>query len=92
MTHEKDTLEKLFVELAELVGERFTTNLSSRETHSKDESYHIPKLPDAVVMVQSTEEVSGIVKLCAKYQCPVIPFGAGTSLEGQVIPESGGCH
>ena len=90
MTHEKDTLEKLFVELAELVGERFTTNLSSRETHSKDESYHIPKLPDAVVMVQSTEEVSGIVKLCAKYQCPVIPFGAGTSLEGQVIPESGG--
>ncbi len=90
MTLEKDTLEKLFAELAELVGDRFTTNLSSRETHSKDESYHIPKLPDAVVMIHSTEEVSEIVKLCAKYQCPVIPFGAGTSLEGQVIPESGG--
>ena len=90
MTLEKDILEKLFAELTDLVGSRFTTNLSSREVHSKDESYHIPKLPDAVIIVHSTEEVSEIVKLCAKYQCPVIPFGAGTSLEGQVIPESGG--
>ena len=90
MTLETETLEKLFAELTELMGTRFSTNLSSREVHSKDESYHIPKLPDAVVMVHSTEEVSAIVKLCAKYQCPVIPFGAGTSLEGQVIPESGG--
>ena len=90
MKLEKDILDKLFTELSELVGDRFSTNLSSREVHSKDESYHIPKLPDAVVMVHSTEEVSVIVKLCSKYQCPIIPFGAGTSLEGQVIPESGG--
>ncbi|WP_299879976.1 FAD-binding oxidoreductase [uncultured Cocleimonas sp.] len=90
MTLETETLEKLFAELTDLMGTRFSTNLSSREVHGKDESYHIPKLPDAVVMVHSTEEVSAIVKLCAKYQCPVIPFGAGTSLEGQVIPESGG--
>ncbi|GAA0397061.1 FAD-linked oxidase C-terminal domain-containing protein [Cocleimonas flava] len=90
MTLEKNTLEQLFAELTDVVGDRFSTNMNSREVHSKDESYHIPKLPDAVIMVHSTEEVSEIVKLCAKYQCPVIPFGAGTSLEGQVIPESGG--
>ena len=90
MKLEQDTLDKVFAELIKLVGERFSTNLSSREVHGKDESYHLPELPDAVIMVHSTEEVSEIVKLCAKYQCPIIPFGAGTSLEGQVIPKSGG--
>ena len=90
MKLEQDALDNLFAELKELIGERFSTNLSHREVHSKDESYHLPQLPDAVIMVHSTEEVSAIVKLCSKYQCPIIPFGAGTSLEGQVIPKSGG--
>ena len=90
MKLEQNILDTLFLELVGLVGERFSTNLSSREVHSKDESYHLPQLPDAVVMVHSTQEVSAIVKLCSKYQCPIIPFGAGTSLEGQVIPKSGG--
>ena len=90
MKLEQITLDTLFEELIQLVGERFSTNLNSREVHGKDESYHLPQLPDAVIMVHSTEEVSAIVKLCAKYRCPIIPFGAGTSLEGQVIPKSGG--
>lgn len=90
MKLDQNSLDKLFAELIKIVGDRFSTNLSNREVHGKDESYHIPQLPDAVIMVHSTEEVSEIVKLCAKYQCPIIPFGAGTSLEGQVIPKSGG--
>lgn len=83
-------LEGLFLELSQLLGKRFSTNQSVREVHAKDESYHTPQLPDAVVTAHSTEEVSQIVKLCAKHHCPVIPFGAGTSLEGQVIPIQGG--
>lgn len=83
-------MESLFTELEHLLGKRFSTNQTVRETHGKDESYHSPQLPDAVVIVHSTEEVSQIVKLCAKYKCPIIPFGSGTSLEGQVIPINGG--
>lgn len=90
MTASRKNFETLFDALIALLGERFSTNLSVRETHSKDESYHVPVMPDAVVIVRSTQEVSSVVKLCAKYQCPIIPFGAGTSLEGQVIPVNGG--
>ena len=83
-------LDKLFPKLETLLSKRFTTNLSTREVHGSDESYHTPQLPDAVVTVHTTEEVSDVVKLCAQYHCPIIPFGAGTSLEGQVIPIKGG--
>jgi site-specific recombinase XerD len=37
--------------------------------------------PDAVAFAQSTEEVSEIVKLCARHKVPIIPFGTGTRLE-----------
>lgn len=86
----KKDLDKLFPQLEDLLGKRFTTNLSTREVHGSDESYHTPQLPDAVATVHTTEEVSNVVKLCAQYHCPIIPFGAGTSLEGQVIPTKGG--
>lgn len=90
MTKNKNNLETLFPKLKQLLGERFSTTLSSRESHSQDESYHTAQLPDAVIMVHTTEEVSEVVKLCAIHQCPIVPFGAGTSLEGQVIPIQGG--
>lgn len=80
----------LFAELSKMLRQRFSTNKTVRETHGKDESYHQVQLPDAVVIAHSTQEVSDIVKLCAKYKCPITPFGAGTSLEGQVIPVKGG--
>lgn len=86
----KESYEVLFSQLSQLLDKRFTTNTTVREVHGKDESYHKSQLPDAVVTVHSTDEVSEIVKLCAKHKCPIIPFGAGTSLEGQVIPIKGG--
>jgi D-lactate dehydrogenase (cytochrome) len=76
--------------LRERFGERLSTSASVREQHGKDESYHTPAPPDAVVFARSTAEVSEIVALCAAAKVPVIPFGTGTSLEGHVAALEGG--
>ncbi|TWI57387.1 D-lactate dehydrogenase (cytochrome) [Pseudomonas duriflava] len=77
-------------ELRPLLGDRLSTSLAEREQHGHGESYHRSQLPDAVCYVQSTEEVSCIVKTCAKYGVPIVPFGGGTSLEGHVCAVHGG--
>ncbi len=71
-------------------GERVSTAAAVREQHGRDESYHRPAPPDAVVFAQSTEEVSEIVRACAAATVPVIAFGTGTSLEGHVAALQGG--
>ena len=48
------------------------------------------KLPDAVVLPRTTEQVVAVVKLCAREKIPIIPRGAGTSLSGGVLPVEGG--
>jgi D-lactate dehydrogenase (cytochrome) len=76
--------------LKQRFGERLSTAAAVREQHGKDESYHTPAPPDAVVFARSTEEVAEIVKLCASHKVPVIAFGTGTSLEGHVAALEGG--
>jgi D-lactate dehydrogenase (cytochrome) len=76
--------------LHQLLGDRLSTTPQVREQHGRDASYHPCVPPDAVAFVQSTKEVSEIVKLCAQHRVPIIPFGAGTGLEGHVVALRGG--
>jgi D-lactate dehydrogenase (cytochrome) len=76
--------------LRALLGDRLSTGSSILEMHGRDEAYTAPALPDAVAFPETTQEVSDIVRICAKSGCPVIPFGVGTSLEGHIIPIHGG--
>ncbi|HEX6054334.1 MAG TPA: FAD-linked oxidase C-terminal domain-containing protein [Intrasporangium sp.] len=80
----------MFEQLRELLGDRFRTTRAEREQHGKDESYHEPHLPDAVAHVRTTEEVSLVLATCHTVGMPVVPFGAGTSLEGGVTALHGG--
>ncbi len=61
-----------------------------REHHSHDESYHTPAVPDVVCFPLTAKEVSAVLQVSARHQVPVIPFGAGTSLEGHVNAICGG--
>ena len=79
-----------FEQLGQLLGGRFTTAAAVREHHGQDESWHPPQPPDAVCFPGSTSEISQVVRICATHRLPVIPFGAGTSIEGQLIAEHGG--
>ena len=58
--------------------------------HGKGESYHAGKDPNVVLVPSSTEDISSIMKLCVSQQIPIVPFGAGTSLEGHITPLHGG--
>src|SRR5271170_6690470 len=77
-------------ELQSLLGSRATTAVVQREHHSHGESYHPPALPDIVCFPHSTQEVSEIMRISARHGVPVVPFGAGTSVEGQVHAVRGG--
>src|SRR5215469_6576926 len=76
--------------LRQLLKDRLSTDPSVRTRHGKDESYHAVAPPDAVAFPGSTEEVSAVVKTCAQHKVPIIPFGAGSSLEGQISAVHGG--
>ena len=76
--------------LAARCGERVVLGEAVRAHHGRDESSHPPAPPDAVVFPQSTEEVAEIVGLCRAHGTPVIAFGAGSSVEGQVLATRGG--
>jgi D-lactate dehydrogenase (cytochrome) len=82
--------ETAIASLQQLLGDRLSTTASIREGHGKDASYHPCVSPDAVAFAQSTEEVSEIVKVCAQHKVPLIPFGSGTGLEGNVVALRGG--
>ncbi|WP_296574339.1 FAD-linked oxidase C-terminal domain-containing protein [Phreatobacter sp.] len=76
--------------LRALLGSRVSTSESDRAQHGRDESRHAARLPDAVCRAVTTEEVAAIVRLCAAHDTPIVAYGAGSSLEGALIPVKGG--
>ncbi|MGV6889670.1 FAD-binding oxidoreductase [Rhodophyticola sp. SM2404] len=76
--------------LQQRFGPRCETGGSLREQHGHTTTWLRTQAPDAVVFVQSTEDVVAVVEVCAAHGVPIIPFGAGTSLEGHVNAPAGG--
>ena len=86
----KASTHAAIVALKQLLGTRATEADVVRDHHSRGESYHPPALPDVVCFPMTTDEVMGIVGISAEYRMPVVPYGAGTSLEGHVHALRGG--
>lgn len=76
--------------LRSVLGDQISTSKPDLDLHSQSEAHFTPTPPDAVAYPRSTAEVSQIVKICAKHACPIIGWGAGTSLEGHTAALQGG--
>lgn len=77
-------------ELQKQFGPRLSCQQNIREQHCSTLTWLPQQLPDAVVFVKTTQEVVNVVKLSHQHQIPIIAFGAGTSLEGQINAPHGG--
>lgn len=86
----RNSLAQSIAEIGDVLGDRLTTATAAREQHGKDQTWNPGSPPDAVAFVRTTAEVQKIVTICARYGTPVIPYGAGTSLEGHIAALFGG--
>ncbi|MEI7784867.1 MAG: FAD-linked oxidase C-terminal domain-containing protein [Betaproteobacteria bacterium] len=87
---QRETPAALIEALKALFGDRCSTALAVREQHGRDESSFTVPPPSAVVFAQSSAEVSQVLSLCNEHAVPVIPYGAGSSLEGHLLAVQGG--
>ncbi|RVV98248.1 FAD-binding protein [Mesobaculum littorinae] len=87
---EKPAVRAVLEALQPLLGDRLVATQAVREHHGRDTSYHAPALPDAVAFPRTEAEVQEIVRACAAHDVPIVPFGAGSSVEGHTIPTRGG--
>jgi D-lactate dehydrogenase (cytochrome) len=78
-------------EVRRLLGDgAVETSEAVLDLHAGDLSYHPRHAPDAVALPGTTDEVARVLAWANERGVPVVPFGAGTSLEGHVIPVRGG--
>ncbi|MCX2697772.1 MULTISPECIES: FAD-binding oxidoreductase [Ochrobactrum] len=76
--------------LKQRFGERAQTGQAIRQQHGHTTTYVPTQAPDIVIFAQNTQDVQDVVRICAEHKVPVIAFGAGSSLEGQVNAPAGG--
>ena len=87
---DRNAADTVIAALAARYGNRISTSASLRQQHANTATWIDNQPPDAVVFPQAADEVQDIVRLCAAHRVPVIAFGTGTSLEGQVNAPRGG--
>lgn len=84
--------EGWLAEARRIVGEHLLTDPAELEPYAHDEyaTSEYNRLPAALVRPGSTEEVAGIVRLCAREGVPLTARGGGTGLAAACVPCEGG--
>ena len=82
--------EQIQKELKSIFNGRFSMSESTRANYARGEDTYDPVLSKAVIFPETNDEVSKILKLCNEHKIPVVPFGTGTSLEGNVVGNENG--
>ncbi len=88
--HPADSVNEVIQRLIEKFGERLSTNTTLRAQHAHTTTFLPAQLADAVVFVESRDEIIEVVSLCQAHKVPIIAFGTGSSLEGHVNAPLGG--
>ncbi len=76
--------------LRQRFGDRLQTGEAIRRQHANTITWIPNQPPDAVVWVETGEEVRTVVDVARTHRVPIVPFGAGTSLEGHINAPEGG--
>ncbi len=84
------SIESAIAALKPQFGDRLSTGESVRDQYGRNEAWYPVTPPDAVVWPETTEEVATVARTCNDHGCPIIAWGAGTSLEGHIVPVQGG--
>ena len=82
--------QQVETELKSLLNSRYSTSESARGNYARGEDTYDPILSKAVVFPETNNEVSKILKICNQHKIPVVPYGTGTSLEGNVLGNENG--
>jgi D-lactate dehydrogenase (cytochrome) len=85
-----ETVKALVGDLNARFGNRVATSQAVREQHGHTTTWIANSPPDAVLFAEEREDVIDAVGICAKHDAPIVPFGAGSSLEGHVNALFGG--
>lgn len=84
------TIQGAVSELGNFLGERLVRSKAELEAHGRSETHFPLTPPDAVAYPHDTAEVAQIARICARHGCPIVGWGAGTSLEGGNLAARGG--
>ena len=87
---QKSAMVALFAQLSSRLPGRFDTSAVICAQHAGTLTGLDQQPPDVVVFPQTADDVQAVVAMAQAHNCPIIPFGAGTSLEGQVNAPHGG--
>jgi D-lactate dehydrogenase (cytochrome) len=87
---EQQPLQVALGELSEILADRLSTELAARSERATDASHHHPGVPDAVARPLTTQDVSRVLQVCHHHRIAVIPYGAGSGVEGGVVAIAGG--
>src|SRR5262245_28651485 len=86
----RSNIAAALAELAAFMGNRLVTSQAVCEQHKNVTTWSLGRAPDGVIFPQNADDVQGAMRICARHGVPVIPFGAGSSLEGQLNAPQGG--
>lgn len=89
-TRDEAAIAATIAALSARFGEKVSTSASMREQHGHTLTWIANQPPDAVFFARSEAEVVEAVRIAATHRCPIVPFGAGTSLEGHLNAPYGG--